>query len=39
MIQVIEFEFNILKFTQLNIRNVTMCISLGEKSEARLYQY
>ena len=38
MIQVIEFEFNFLKFKQLNIINVTMCISLGEKSEARLYQ-
>ena len=39
MIQVIEFEFNFLKFKQLHISIVTMCISLGEKSEARLYQY
>jgi len=39
MIQVIEFDFNFLKFKQLNIGNVTLCISPGEKSEARLYQY
>ena len=38
MIQVIGFEFNFLKFKQLNISNVTMCISLGEKLEALPYQ-